>query len=178
MPGTVQALIIAGVVLAAALPAAAQPAPKPLGTFEAWTAAEYAERGAKACYMLARPEKSETKPPGAKRGAILLIVTHRPAEKRRDEVTFESGYPLKDGSTVTVEIDRKKFELFTRTDIALESAWATDAAADKALVEAMRAGNTMVVKGVSSRGTETIDTFSLSGFAKAHGEIGKTCPAK
>ena len=39
----------------------------------------------------------------------------------------------------------------------------------------MKKGNRMVVKGTSSRGTLTTDTFSLKGFTKAYGAIGKAC---
>jgi invasion protein IalB len=49
---------------------------------------------------------------------------------------------------------------------------------DKALVDAMRAGKTVMVKGTSSRGTETTDSFSLGGFTKAYAEIGKACGIK
>ena len=34
----------------------------------------------------------------------------------------------------------------------------------------------MVVKGASSRGTATTDTYSLIGVTKAHGAIDKACP--
>jgi invasion protein IalB len=150
--------------------------PKSLGTFDAWVAVELPEKSSKICYMASRPEKSA--PDGAKRGDILLTVTHRPNAKQRDEVSFQSGYPYKPGAPVTIEIDKKKFELFTKPDSDPEGAWSRDAAMDKALVEAMRAGNSAVVKGTSSRGTETADTFSLAGFTKAYAEIGKACGIK
>jgi invasion protein IalB len=154
----------------------AQTAPKSLGTFESWIAIELPEKSSKVCYMVARPTKSQ--PDGAKRGDILLTITHRPAAKQRDEVSFQSGYPYKPGAPVMVEIEKKKFEMFTRPETDPEGAWAKDAAMDKALVDAMRAGNSAVVKAVSSRGTETADSFSLAGFTKAYAEIGKACGIK
>jgi invasion protein IalB len=163
-------------LLLTAVPAQAQTAPKSLGTFDAWIAIELPEKSSKVCYMVARPTKSQ--PDGAKRGDILLTITHRPAAKQRDEVSFQSGYPYKPGAPVTLEVEKKKFEMFTRPETAPEGAWAQDTAMDKALVDAMRAGNTAVVKGVSSRGTETADTFSLAGFTKAYAEIGKACGVK
>jgi invasion protein IalB len=163
-------------LLLTALPALAQTAPKSLGTFDSWIAIELPEKANKVCYMVARPAKSQ--PDGAKRGDILLTITHRPAAKQRDEVSFQSGYPYKAGTPVTVEVEKKKFEMFTRPETDPEGAWARDAAMDKALVEAMRGGNTAVVKGVSARGTETADSFSLAGFSKAYAEIGKACGVK
>jgi invasion protein IalB len=168
--------LTATALLAASEPAVAQTAPKALGTFDAWIAIELPEKSGKVCYMVARPTKSL--PDGAKRGDILLTITHRPAAKQRDEVSFQAGYPYKPGAPVMVEIEKRKFEMFTRPEADPEGAWAKDAAMDKAMVEAMRAGNTAVVKGTSARGTETTDSFSLAGFTKAYAEIGKACGIK
>jgi len=167
--------LTAAVSLSVAAPVLAQ-TPKSLGTFDSWIAVELPEKSSKVCYMVARPAKSQ--PEGAKRGDILLTITHRPAAKQRDEVSFQSGYPYKAGAPVTVEIEKKKFELFTKTEADPDSAWSRDAAMDKALVEAMRGGKTVVVKGTSLRGTETADSFSLAGFTKAYAEIGKACGVK
>ena len=93
-------------------------------------------------------------------------------------MSFQAGYPYKAGAPVTVEIEKKKFELFTRPESDPDGAWSRDAAMDKALVDAMRAGKTVLVKGTSSRGTETTDSFSLGGFTKAYAEIGKACGIK
>jgi invasion protein IalB len=164
------------VVLAAAapaVPALAQNGPKALGTFDAWTAIELPEKASKVCYMVARPTKSQ--PEGAKRGDVLLTIMHRPAAKTRDEVSFQSGYPFKPGAPVVIDVEKKKFDLFTKPEADAEGAWARDAAMDKALVEAMKVGNSLTVKGTSGRGTETTDTFSLAGFTKAYAEIGKAC---
>lgn len=162
---------------ALAQPAAKGPAgPKALGTFESWIAVELADRGGKVCYVVAHPTKSE--PAGVKRGEVRLTITHRPGANRRDEVSFQSGYPYGDGATVVVEVEKKKVDLFTKTDADPEGAWTRDAAADKTLVEAMRGGKTLTVKGSSARGTATTDTFALAGFAKAYGEIGKACGIK
>ena len=71
-----------------------------------------------------------------------------------------AGYPYRDGSTVEVSIDGdQRFTLYTGG----ENAWSYPE--DQAqLIAAMRAGIDMVVKGTSSRGTLTTDTYSLRGF--------------
>ena len=43
------------------------------------------------------------------------------------------------------------------------------------IIKAMRAGNTLVVKGTSSRGTLTTDTYSLKGFTAVHNALNKAC---
>jgi invasion protein IalB len=172
---TLSVVVTAAVSLSVAAPVLAQ-TPKSLGTFDSWIAVELPEKSSKVCYMVARPAKSQ--PDGAKRGDILLTITHRPAAKQRDEVSFQAGYPYKAGAPVTMEVEKKKFELFTKPDSDPDGAWSRDAAMDKALVEAMRSGKTVVIKGTSSRGTETADSFSLAGFTKAYAEIGKACGIK
>ncbi|MGZ8996253.1 MAG: invasion associated locus B family protein [Rhodospirillales bacterium] len=43
------------------------------------------------------------------------------------------------------------------------------------MLDAMRAGRQMVVKGTSTRGTLTTDTYSLNGFSTALQSIDKAC---
>ena len=140
-----------------------------LGEFEDWSAYQFTESGNVACYMASVPKKAEGN--YTKRGDVFAIVTHRPAESRRDEVSFIAGYAYKKDSGVEVKIGDETFSLFTQDD----GAWAPDKEADAALVSAMIKGRGMVVKGMSARGTETVDTYSLSGFTKAYQAINKAC---
>ena len=119
--------------------------------------------------MASQPKKAEGD--YKKRGDVYAIVTHRPSEKRRDEVSIVAGYAYKEGSAVTVVIGEQTFEMFTQGD----GAWAKDQAGDDALVKAMIKGRGMVVTGMSGRGTETTDTFSLDGFTKAYQAINEAC---
>ena len=66
-------------------------------------------------------------PPARRRAAM---VTHRPAEKIANVVSFVEGYPLKEGSEVALDIGGKKFELFTKDD----GAWARTAELDRTIV--------------------------------------------
>ncbi len=140
-----------------------------LGEFDDWRAFTFTENGNKVCYMASEPEKAEGD--YTKRGDIYAMVTHRPAQGTEDVVSFVIGYTFKKDSRVTVDIDGQKFTLFTHKD----TAWASDSQTDKALVQAMRRGREMVVKGTSSRGTETTDSYSLIGFTAAHRAIDKAC---
>ena len=153
----------------ALLPAAQAQGIKRVGVFGDWSAFQFSEDGNPACYMSSEPTKATGD--YKKRGEVFAIVTHRPAEKRIGEVSIMAGYIYKKDSTVAVAIGKQGFELFTQED----GAWALDAAADKKLVQAMRKGNRMVVKGTSTRGTLTTDTYSLKGFTKAYRAIGKAC---
>jgi hypothetical protein len=99
------------------------------------------------------------------------LVTNRPSDKVKGEVSVASGYVYKDGKDAEAEVDGKKFKLFTRG----ENAWAYDAGSDKAMVAALKAGRQLIVRGTSSRGTATTDTYSLSGFTAALAAIDKAC---
>ena len=67
-------------------------------------------------------------------------------------------------SKVNISIDGKKFKMFTKDS----TAWASDSRTDRQIVQSMRAGDKLVVNGVSSKGTKTKDTYSLSGFTASH----------
>jgi hypothetical protein len=43
------------------------------------------------------------------------------------------------------------------------------------MIDAMRKGSDVVVKGESGKGTKTTDTFSLKGIAQALDRIGQEC---
>lgn len=160
-------------IVFATLLAAAPAHAEILGEHADWVASKVTEQGQPACMMSSSPQKDEGN--YTQRGDIFAIITHRPAEKRVGEVSFQAGYPYKAGSSVTVTIDGKTtFSLFTQGGFA----WTREALDDRNLVAAMRAGNTMVVKGTSSRGTLTTDTYSLSGFTAAYSAIGQACGVK
>lgn len=147
-------------------------ADKVLGLYGDWGAQTFTEGKNTGCSMWSQPTKGEGK--YKQRGPVYAYVTHRPWDKRVNEVSFASGYAFKKDSTVQVRIGGEKFTLFTDG----ETAWSRSAKDDKQLVDAMRRGNSMAVSGVSSKGTQTADSYSLTGFAKAYEAIGKACNVK
>lgn len=140
-----------------------------LGDFSDWSAFKYLEDGKPICFMASEPTKAEGD--YSQRGEIHAMVTHRPDESRVDEVSIQAGYTYQESTLVEVEIGAMKVRLFTEG----ESAWTTDKDSDKTLVQAMIKGNTMVVQGTSNRGTNTKDTYSLSGFTRAYETISQAC---
>lgn len=171
------ALAFLGLLAGAVLPAAAQGAgdaatPQAIGGGKGWDAFSFTDKAGKVCYVVGRPEKSE--PGNAKRGRIDAIVTHRPKENALNVVNFDLGYALKPGAPVELDIDGRKFALFADKD----SAWAADAATDKAMTEALAKGRRAIVKGSSARGTATSDAYALDGFKGALAAIDKACGVK
>ncbi len=143
--------------------------PKLLGTFGSWSAYVFLENGNKVCYMVAKPSRHQGN--YKSRGDIFALVTHRPAEGSRNVFSYSTGYTYKTNSEASVTIGARTFSLFTQDDMA----WAPDSAQDNAITEAIKSGSSMMVKGTSSRGTATVDSFSLSGSTKAHEVISTEC---
>lgn len=167
------ALLLAPLLLAGALvlPLAGAQAQsiERLGDFSDWSAFKYEENGNLVCFMASEPAKAEGN--YTARGKIHAMVTHRPGEQRTDEVSIQAGYVYKEASPVEVAVGDLKVRLFTEG----ESAWTVDKDSDKKLVQAMIKGSTLIVQGTSSRGTNTKDTYSLSGFTRAYQSISQAC---
>ncbi|NQU60301.1 MAG: hypothetical protein HQ512_04155 [Rhodospirillales bacterium] len=152
-------------------PARAEEA-KLIGGFGDWEAFRESDGGKIVCYIGSEPKKSKGK--YKKRGDAYVLITHRPAEKTTHVVSFKAGYIFQKGDEVDVIIGNKEFKLFTDAG----HAFAYDQNADKDMVKAMVRSAKMIVKGTSSRGTKTIDTYSLKGFTAALKAIGKACKVK
>lgn len=147
-------------------------ADKVLGLYGDWGAQTFTEGKNTGCSIWSQPTKDEGK--YKQRGPIYAYVTHRPWDKRINEVSIAAGYAFKKDSTVQVRIGGEKFTLFTDG----ETAWSRSPKEDKQLVDAMKRGNAMVVTGTSSKGTQTTDSYSLNGFGKAYEAIAKACKVK
>ncbi len=153
-----------------ALPLSAQAeAPKSLGTFGAWRAYVYAEKNGKVCYAAALPANSLNTPKG--RGPAAISVTHRTGDKSRDVVSVSAGFPFKKDGKPELDISGAKFDLYAQDS----TAWTHN---DKAVVQAMLKGKSVVAHSSPVKGADVADTFSLDGFAKAYAEIGKACGVK
>lgn len=140
-----------------------------LGDFQDWSAFKFTENNNVTCFIASEPTKAEGN--YTRRGDIHAMVTHRPSERRIDEVSIQAGYTYQENAAVEIAVGRMKVKLFTQG----ESAWAVNKETDQKLVQAMIRGSTMVVRGISARGNETTDTYSLSGFTKAYQTIKKAC---
>jgi len=145
--------------------------PQRMLTEKDWQAFRVEDDKGRTCFISSVPTKSAGKYDPSNRGEVRVFVSHGPNKAERNVVQFVAGYKHKKHSDVTVNIDGKTFTLFT-----LEGrAYAESEEDDIALVRAMKRGSKMTVVGVSSRGTKTTDTYSLSGFTKTKNLIDKTC---
>ena len=138
-------------------------------THEVTSAIAFTENSEKICYMASEPKKQEGD--YTRRGNPAILVTRRPAPTVVDEVSVQPGYSYKEGSEVQVGVGKSKFALFTRG----EHAWTKSEDADRALIDAMKRGSEMTVRGTSAKGTYSVDTYSLLGFTAAYQAMTGAC---
>jgi hypothetical protein len=171
---TMLALSPALMLLVASRHAAAQKAApvQRLGNSGAWDAYVDDAPGGKICFLVGKPVKVDSG--HAKPDEVRMSVTHRPADKVANVVNFILGYRAKADSDAVLDIDGKKFPLFTDKD----GAWTRDAPTDRAVVNAMTRGKTAIIKAEPDHGKPTADTYDLSGFTAAVGMIDKACGLK
>ncbi|MDO9058382.1 MAG: invasion associated locus B family protein [Bradyrhizobium sp.] len=156
---------------AAASAAAGGAEPTLIGQFGTWGAYTATPNGKKVCFALAKPSSSKTNPPNRPRDPAYAFVSTRPAEKVTNEVSIMIGYALKPGSESSLEVGGASYAMYTQGD----GLWIKNAAEEERMVEAMRKAADVTVKGVSAKGTETTDTFSLKGLAQALDRLAQDC---
>jgi hypothetical protein len=110
-------------------------------------------------------------PPNRPRDPAYAFVSTRPAEKVTNEVSIMIGYTLKPGSESTLEVGGASYAMYTQGD----GLWIKNAAEEERMVEAMRKAADVTVKGVSAKGTETTDIFSLKGLSQALDRLAQDC---
>ena len=158
------------VLLAAPQPGSAQaPAavPKQLSVHRSWSVYEVTDNRGRFCYLASEPTDqsgnySRRDPPAA-------LVVRLPGESG-EYLTIHPGYTYRKDSKVRVTVDGRPFDLFTDGD----DAFSFDADDDQ-LVAAMKRGSSMTVRGTSTRGTFSLDTYSLSGFTAAYDAMRAAC---
>jgi hypothetical protein len=145
--------------------------PTLIGQYGTWGAYTAAPNGKKVCFALAKPSSSKTNPPNRPRDPAYAFVSTRPAEKVFNEVSIMIGYALKPGSESSLEVGGASYAMYTQGD----GLWIKNAAEEEQMVNAMRKSAEVTVKGISAKGTETTDVFSLKGLSQALDRLAQDC---
>ena len=155
----------------AAPPAPGGAQPTLLGQYGEWGAYTASPGGKKICFVLAKPANSSTSPPNRPRDPTWMFISTRPAEKVKEEVSVIFGYGHKPSSDANIEVAGGSYAMYTQAD----GAWVKNAAEEPKLVETMRKGQDLTVKGTSAKGTVSTDVYSLKGLSLALDKIGQEC---
>ena len=148
--------------------------PTLLKQFGDWGAYTATPSGRKVCFALAKPASSQDNPANRRNASntVYMFISSRPAEKVKDEVSILiSGYAFKPSTDASLAVGNSSFPMYTQSD----GAWIKNAADEAKMVEAMRKGADVVVKGMTSKGTQTTDTFSLKGITQALDRVAQEC---
>jgi hypothetical protein len=145
--------------------------PTLLGQYGEWGAYTASPGGKKLCFAIAKPTSAETNPANRPRNPVFMFVSTRPADKVVNEVSIIIGYPFKPGTEASAAVGSTSYALYTQQD----GAWIKNATEEAQMVDAMRGGQTAVVKGTSAKGTQSTDTYSLKGLSQALDRVGQEC---
>lgn len=150
--------MIATLLAAAALaqaPAAAAPIRRTLGIFERWGA--FADAAPRRCYAIAKPISRRT--------ALypFASVATWPGAHARNQLHLRLSRRRAPSAQVTLSVGDRRFPLRAGT----LDAWAPDAAADRAIVSAMRSARSMSVESLAEGGRPFVDVYALKGAASA-----------
>ena len=109
------------------------------------------------------------------RGRVNVIVAINNNIKNKYYVGFDFGYSFADKDKVKLTIDDNvSFEI----DTFAQTAWINSSEnpnLDIKIIQAMKKGSVLIAEGISKRGTETKDTYSLVGFTKAFNKVKDVC---
>jgi invasion protein IalB len=174
--------------------------PSLVATFGDWNVFVGEVGKGRICYTLAQPKTRE--PTTLTRDPGYAFISDRPSEGVRNEVSFIMGFDVAAGETAESKSDAKPGEkTASKSDAKSKTSagpapvalvdqasfemlpkggnlWVKNAAKESALITEMRKGAKLVIKAASLRGHQSIDTYSLTGFAQAMERLQKECPGK
>jgi hypothetical protein len=174
--------------------------PSLVATFGDWNVFVGEVGKGRICYTLAQPKSRE--PASLTRDPGYAFISDRPSEGVRNEVSFIMGFDVSGGDTAEAKTDAKPGEKPSKSDAKSKTSaaaaapvalvdqasfemlpkggnlWVKNAAKESALIAEMRKGVKLVIKAASLRGHQSIDTYSLGGFAQAMDRLQKECPGK
>ena len=142
---------------------------KKLGKYKDWEAMVLVEASGNTCFAQSSPVLQA--PKSNKRDA-RLFVSFRPGDKITDEISTTSGYEYNKNNKVIATSGKNKFNF----DIKQQGfAWMTSNKNEKKMINVMMKGSRIMVTGFNSKGSQTIDHYSLLGFTKAYKAAKSAC---
>lgn len=138
-------------------------------SFKNWTTYTTTIDNKKLCYVTSAAEKKTGNT--VKRGGSYFIVTN--ISSNIDEVSVSSGYPYKENSKVKLTFDNGK--TYFMSLIKGEIAWIKEEKLEREVVSLLKSKKYIDVKGVSTKGTYSVDRYSLIGFSSAYNRMKSLC---
>lgn len=131
-----------------------------LETAGKWQAFSSQQGRSKVCYALSKAESRL--PANLKDVEGLLFISSRPAEGVRNEISFVMNFDLKENVEHQAVIGSEQFSLVAKG----QNMWLKNPAEEPRMLDAMRKGSALEIKGTSKRGNTTSDKYSLAGLTQ------------
>ncbi len=125
-----------------------------------WQAFTSQQGRSKVCYALSKAESRL--PANLKDVEGMLFVSSRPAEGVRNEISFVMNFPLKEDVEHQAIIGEERFALVAKG----ENMWLKNPAEEPRMLDSLRRGTSLEIKGTSKRGNSTSDKYSLAGITQ------------
>jgi hypothetical protein len=140
-----------------------------LGRFGKWGAyTKVFSSGKVNCWALTRPGSISNESSDRR----MVQITQSPSDNLWNEVAVFISYSFKKNSEAVLQIGSKTFPLWTQDFAAGAKGPGSE------IVEAMRLGSELKVRGISDRGGAITDGYSLDGFAEAIESATKHCRSR
>jgi hypothetical protein len=125
-----------------------------------WQAFSSQQGRSKICYALSKAE-SRT-PANLKDVEGLLFISSRPGEGVRNEISLVMNFDLKEDVEHQAIIGNDRFALVAKG----QNVWLKNPAEEGRMLDALRKGSGLEIKGTSKRGNATSDKYSLAGISQ------------
>ncbi|CAD5282996.1 conserved exported hypothetical protein [Bosea sp. 62] len=131
-----------------------------LETAGKWQAFSSQQGRTKICYALS---KAETRTPANLKDVEgLLFISSRPGEGVRNEISLVMNFDLKEDVEHQAIIGAERFALVAKG----QNVWLKNPAEEGRMLDALRKGAGLEIKGTSKRGNATSDKYSLAGISQ------------
>lgn len=125
-----------------------------------WQAFSSQQGRSKICYALSKAESRS--PANLKDVEGLLFISSRPAENVRNEISLVMNFDLKEDVEHQAIIGSERFALVAKG----QNIWLKNPAEEGRMLDALRKGAGLEIKGTSKRGNSTSDKYSLAGISQ------------
>jgi invasion protein IalB len=131
-----------------------------LETAGKWQAFSSQQGRTKVCYALSKAESRS--PANLKDVDGLLFVSSRPTEGVRNEISLVMNFDIKEDVEHQAIIGEERFALVAKG----QNMWLKNPAEEPRMLDALRKGAGLEIKGTSKRGNPTSDKYSLAGLTQ------------
>ncbi|MFC5422116.1 MAG: hypothetical protein DI537_14885 [Stutzerimonas stutzeri] len=125
-----------------------------------WQAFSSQQGRSKICYALSKAESRS--PANLKDVEGLLFISSRPGEGVRNEISLVMNFDLKEDVEHQAIIGSDRFALVAKG----QNVWLKNPAEEGRMLDALRKGSGLEIKGTSKRGNATSDKYSLAGISQ------------